>query len=150
MKLYGKPLYTLYFQTQEVERLLRRILQAQDIQAAPIFLDQYPFPKKILSKWPLRLVGFFERDLEIQSLFQEVKVSFLSSLHLEGYAAAYLAFSLLPLNQREIDDILSDPDCQGLCIMVQSQNEFENTHRLAQKEKRFRWKEKIFYQKSQD
>lgn len=74
----------------------------------------------------MRLVGFDENAPEIQSLFQEIKVCFLSQLNSSKQNVEYLAFSLLPLNQEEIENILSDHDCKGLCIMIQSQKEFQN------------------------
>ncbi len=119
-----KPVYFLFEQTQSLNRLLVRLFRFQDVTPAPLFLAYSPLPSHLFQTWPLRIVGFEESDPAIQALFQELSVCLLKEEEMSmGQAISYLAFSPFPLNQAEIEEILSDPDCQGLCLLTQSKEE---------------------------
>lgn len=124
-KWLDKPVYYLFEQTQSLNRLLVRLFRFQDVTPAPLFLAYSPFSVHLFQAWPLRIVGFEESDPAIQALFQDRTVRFLKEVEEKemGKAIPYLAFSPFPLNQKEMEEILSDPDCQGLCLLTQSKEE---------------------------
>ncbi len=127
-KWLNKPIYTLFESSQQINRLLIRLFYFQDVTPAPLFLAYSPLSSRLFQKWPLRLVGFDERDPAIQALFQNRSVTFLKPQKLEaGRTVLYLAFSPFSLTQKEIENILSDWACQGLCILTQNEEELKFT-----------------------
>ena len=117
-------MYCLFEQTDSLNRLLVRLFRFQDVSPAPLFLAYSPLSVHLFQVWPLRIIGFEESNPAIQALFQGQTVRFFKEVEEEiGQAISYLAFSPFPLNQNEMEEILSDPNCQGLCLLTQRKEE---------------------------
>ncbi len=121
IKTLNKPVYILFEQTDSLQRLLVRLFYFQDLTPASIFFAYSPCSLKFLQKNPLRLVGLEENHPAIQALFQDLPVRFLNKI--VRPSQPYLAFSVFPLTQKEMEIILKDFNCQGLCLLTQQKFE---------------------------
>lgn len=125
-KTLNKPVYVLFEQTDSLQRLLVRLFYFQDLTPASIFFAYSPCSLKFLQKNPLRLVGLEENNPAIQALFQDLPVRFLNKSFQKKIvrpSRPYLAFSVFPLTQKEMEIILKDFNCQGLCLLTQQKFE---------------------------
>lgn len=115
-----KKIYVLYENNSETERLLRRILQYGDLDPARIFLENYPQYRKLLAKVPIKAVGMSFRSPAFQAFFSGIRLKSAFAIEqAKGSLVSYLAASLLPLTDKQIAWLLSDPYCVGLWMLVQ-------------------------------
>lgn len=144
----GRPVYILYEQNQELERLMIRILRYHDLAPAKIFLEGRKEQKPLLQKYPVKTVGLHFQTPELQAFFPDIRLKEAQPTRTEtknkpagknrfilkkGLApircfaggwkfftkTGYIQLSLFALNEKEMEILLADPQCKGIWMLMQ-------------------------------
>lgn len=104
-----------------------------------IFLSNQPEERKRLKSWPIHVLGFSLQAEEVRSLFAGIRIRDAAELECRSRKAVpYLAVSLVSMTEEEMDEVLSDPLCRGLWILLQDPDHlsFQKTDRSLKKKLR--------------
>lgn len=69
MRIHNRPVWILYIRTQEIERILLKILRFGDLEAASGFLETRPDTLSLLKRYPAWMIDAFDRPGQIFQAF---------------------------------------------------------------------------------
>ena len=134
----GRRLRILYYRNSECDRILRRILQNGDLEAASGFLDGHEDELSALCRRPVRVAEaeacstqVFEAFFGRRALLWQNRLAQkrrLKTGRRKQPSTFYTALSYTGLSYAQIEEILEDNDCREIWILMQKKEDADRKH----------------------
>lgn len=134
VRIHNRPVWILYIRTQEIERILLKILRFGDLEAASGFLETRPDTLSLLKRYPAWMIDAFDRPGQIFQAFFGPGLSRIQKRRLQQFQnrsgnrsenrrGGYIVLSLTGMKRSALEECLKDPMCRGIWILAQSEED---------------------------